>query len=84
MDNFMEDTIEAMYAMTYTTWIAARCTVQLTEDKYHYVDASGNRTTKGNTAGQLVKHKITYPGWILHGDEVGTVMCQEDDGPISG
>ena len=84
MDDLTGDNVEAMYDMTYKTWTAARCAVRLPEDKYHYVDASGNRTTKGNAAGRLVKYKITHPEWILHGDEVGTAMCQEDDGPIGG
>ena len=45
MDNLTEDNVEAMYDMTYKTWTAARCAVRLSEDKYHYVDASGNRTS---------------------------------------
>ena len=84
MDDLTGDNVEAMYEMTYETWTAARCAVRLPEDEYHYVDASGNRTTKGNAAGRLAKHKITHPWWILHGDEVGTVMYQNDDGPIGG
>jgi hypothetical protein len=84
MDDLTEDSIEAMYDMTYEIWTAARCAVRLPESEWHYVDASGNRAAKGNAAGRLVKHKITHPEGILHGDEVGTAMCQEDDGPIGG
>ena len=71
-----------MYDMTYETWTAASCAIRLPEAKWHYVDASGNSVTKSNMAGRLVKHRMTQPEWILHGDEVGTTVCKEDDEPI--
>ena len=33
MDDLTEDTIEAMYDMTYETWKAVRCAVQLPEER---------------------------------------------------
>ena len=60
------------------------CSVELPESDWHYVDDQGDRTTKQFAAGRLVKHKIIHPRYILHGDEVGTDMCQEGDGHIGG
>ena len=84
MQDLTEDNIEAMYDMTYKTWVYARVAIILPENEWHYVDRCGSRTTSDNAFGRLCKHQLTYREWILHGDEVGTDTCQEDDGHIGG
>ena len=84
MDDLTPDNIQAMYDMTYETWVVARDAVRLPESEWHYVDCNGNKTFKESSVGRFVKHQIIYPEWILHGDEVGTDTCQEDNGHIGG
>ena len=76
------DNVQTMYDLTYEGFVRARVAVELPENEQYYVDKQGNKTSAENAVGRKVKYKITHPQWILHGDEVGTDTCQEDDGHI--
>ena len=65
MDGLTQDNMEAMYEMTYETWVHARVAVKLLESEWHYVDDQGDKTGKQFVVGRLVKHKIIHPRWIL-------------------
>jgi len=84
MNDLIQDNIEVMYDLTYQYWVDARVAVELPESEQYYVDKAGNPTAAENSVGRKCKIKVTHPDWILHGDEVGTEMCQESDGHVGG
>ena len=51
MDDLTPNNIQAMYDMTYETWVAARVAVRLPESEWHYVDCNGNETSKESSVG---------------------------------
>ena len=56
MQDFAEDNMEAMYDMTYKTWVYTRVADRLPNTEWHYVDRYGTRTTADTAVGRLCKH----------------------------
>ena len=74
-----------MYEMNYDVWVDAGVANRLPEEQHYWVDKNGERVaSEAESAGCKVTIEITHPEWILFGDEVGSDVCQDDDGQIGG
>lgn len=85
MDDMTLDNVNQMYNLVYRRMADAGVAVNLPEDEYYYIDADGNVTTdESKRFGERCTQRITHPDYCLFADEVGSNMCQEEDGAIGG
>ena len=77
--------IECMYALVYEQMINSGVARRLPESEHYWTNENGERVESENDAvGMKIEVEITYPEWILFGDEVGTDISQKDDGHVGG
>jgi len=77
--------VQQMYEMTYDIWVDAGVAVRLPEDEHYWVNEEGERVeTEAESAGCKVTVDLIHPEYVIFGDEVGTDVCQEEDGHIGG
>lgn len=79
------ENIEQMYDMVYNSWVDAGVARKLPEEEHYWVNDKGERVDNEEEAvGCKVTIELTHPQMVLFGDEVGTDVCQEDDGHVGG
>jgi hypothetical protein len=74
-----------MYNLVYKQMVAAGVAMLLPGSAQYYMGADGDvGLTKEAAYGMKIDIDVNYPQWIMFGDEVGTDICQKDDGQIGG
>jgi hypothetical protein len=77
--------IEQMYELVYKQIVEAGIGHHLPEDQHYWVDKAGKVVDTGEqAAGKKCTIELTYPEWLLFGDEVETDTAQDGDGHIGG
>lgn len=85
MDDMTADNVQLMYNLVYQRMIDAGVAVILPDEEHYYINSEGQVTTdESERFGELCTQKIVHREYVLMADEVGSDMCQEEDGAIGG
>ena len=79
------ENLKQMYEMIYDQSVYAGVAIRLPEHEHYWVNDNGERVeTEAESAGCKVTVELIHPEMVIFGDEVGTDVCQEEDGHIGG